>query len=71
MPAFEWKANATRDTIQFVTEAVVRRCPVKKVFLEISQNSQENICVRVSFTLPQKKDENRRIERKEKISEIG
>ena len=24
-------------------EAVVRRCSVKKVFLEISQNSQENI----------------------------
>ena len=25
------------------------RCSVKKVFLEISQNSQENICARVSF----------------------
>ena len=31
------------------TEAVARRCSVKKVFLEISQNSQENNCVRVSF----------------------
>ena len=30
-------------------EAVVQRCPVKKVFLEISQNSQENTCARVSF----------------------
>ena len=30
-------------------EAVVRRCSVKKVFLEISQNSQENTCARVSF----------------------
>ena len=30
-------------------EAVVRRCSVKKVFLEISLNSQENICVRASF----------------------
>ena len=29
------------------TEAVVRRCSVKKVFLEISQNSQENTCARV------------------------
>ena len=29
-------------------EAVVRRCSVKNVFLELSQNSQENICVRVS-----------------------
>ena len=30
-------------------EAVVQRCFVKKVFLEISQNSQENTCARVSF----------------------
>ena len=29
--------------------AVARRCSVKKAFLEISQNSQENTCVRVSF----------------------
>ena len=31
------------------TEAAVRRCSVKKVFLEISQNSQENTCARVSI----------------------
>ena len=31
------------------TEAVVQRCSVKKVFLKISQNSQENICARISF----------------------
>ena len=30
-------------------EAVIRRCSVKKVFLEILQNSQENNCARVSF----------------------
>ena len=30
-------------------EVVVRRCSVKKVFLEILQNSQENTCARVSF----------------------
>ena len=30
-------------------EAVSRRCSVKKMFLEISQNSQENTCVRASF----------------------
>ena len=30
-------------------EAVVRRCSAEKVFLEISQNSQENTCARVSF----------------------
>ena len=29
-------------------EAVTRRFFVKKMFLEISQNSQENACVRVS-----------------------
>ena len=31
------------------TEAVVQRCSVKRVFLEISQNSQESICARASF----------------------
>ena len=30
---------------------VVRRCSVKKVFLEILQNSQENTCARVSFLI--------------------
>ena len=33
------------------TEAVARRCSVKKVFLEISQNSKENTCARVSFLI--------------------
>ena len=32
-----------------IIEAVVQRCSVKKVFLEISQNSQENTCARVFF----------------------
>ena len=32
-------------------EAVLQRCSVKKVFLEISQDSQENTCVRVSFSI--------------------
>ena len=36
------------ECIKFA-EAVVRRCSVKKVFLEISQNSQENTSARVSF----------------------
>ena len=30
-------------------KAVAQNCFVKKVFLEILQNSQENTCVRVSF----------------------
>ena len=32
-------------------EAVTQRCSVKKVFLKISQNSQENTCARVSFLI--------------------
>ena len=32
-----------------ITEAAVWKCSVKKVFQEISQNSQENTCVRVFF----------------------
>ena len=32
-------------------EAVVRRCSVKKVFLKILQNSQENTRARVSFLI--------------------
>ena len=40
---------------EFVTEtfrnpeAVVQTCSVKKVFLEILQNPQENSCARVSY----------------------
>ena len=33
------------------SEAVAKRCSVKKVFFEISQNSQENTCARVSFLI--------------------
>ena len=32
-------------------EAAVRRCSVKKMFLKISQNSQENTCARVSLLI--------------------
>ena len=32
-----------------LSEAVVQRCSVKKVFLKILQNSQENTCDRVSY----------------------
>ena len=39
--------------LNFLTslETVVQRCSLKKVFLEISQNSQENTCARVSFSI--------------------
>ena len=33
------------------TKTVAPRCSVEKVFLEISQNSQENTCARVSFLI--------------------
>ena len=32
-------------------EAVVQRCSVKKVFLQISQNLQENTCATDSFLI--------------------
>ena len=35
----------------FLVLVVAQRCSVKKVFLEIKQNSQENTCVRVSFLI--------------------
>ena len=34
-----------------VSEAVVRRCSVEKVFFKISQNLQKNTCTRVSFLM--------------------
>ena len=34
-----------------ITDAVARKCSVKKVFLEVSQNSQENTSARVSFLI--------------------
>ena len=33
-----------------MTEAVAQKYSVKKIFLEISQNSQENTCTRVSLS---------------------
>ena len=35
--------------IQKFIEAVAQRCSVRKMFLEILQDSQENTCARVSF----------------------
>ena len=35
----------------FVSDAVMRRRSAKKLFLKILQNSQENICVEVSFLI--------------------
>ena len=35
----------------FFSEAVSQRCSIKKLFLEILQNSQENTCAMVSFLI--------------------
>ena len=40
-----------RLVLKHQAEAVVQKCSVKKVFLEIWQNSQENTCARVSFLI--------------------
>ena len=45
------KSLTTNLNVLNDTEAVVRRCSVKKVFLKIPQNSQENNCDRVSFLI--------------------
>ena len=39
------------STTNSTTEAVARRCSVKKGVLEILQNSQGNTCSRVSFLI--------------------
>ena len=44
------KINIKKSKIKSL-EAVAQRCSVKKVFLEISQNSQENTCARVPFLI--------------------
>ena len=41
----KWIINPRR------TRSSHQRCSMKKVFLEISQNSQENTCARVSFLI--------------------
>ena len=39
-----------RGTKEIETEADIQRCSVKKVLLEISQNSQGNTCASLFFT---------------------
>ena len=46
---FSIKKFYLRNTF-LTAEAVVWRCSIKKVFLEISQNLQDNTCVRKSFS---------------------
>ena len=39
------------NTAVFISRSSHGRCSVEKVFLEISQNSQENTCARASFLI--------------------
>ena len=45
------ESSRSELNIFYTSEAFVPRCPVEKVFLEISQNSHENTCARVSFLI--------------------
>ena len=46
-----WLPYLHKDLTWLSIEAVVRRCSVKNVFLEISRNSQKNTCAKDSFLL--------------------
>ena len=46
-----WTIRDSFMYFRLLSEAVVQRCSLKNVLLEISQNSQENTCVRVSFLI--------------------
>ena len=47
----QWLYVSTAGFFYAHVEAVSQRCSVKKVFMKISQNSQENTCQRVSFLI--------------------
>ena len=48
---FFYQKEVLFPRVWLLTEAFVWRCSVEKVFLEISQNSQENTCARASFLI--------------------
>ena len=45
--AMLWNINNIFENL--VAETVAQECSVKKVFSEVSRNSQENTCARVSI----------------------
>ena len=47
----KYSKSAIQNEHRERTEAVVQTCSVKKVFLKIPQNSQENTSDRVSFLI--------------------
>ena len=48
---FPDKETTLKETVQKLPEADTQRCSVKKMFLEISQNSLESTCARVSLLI--------------------
>ena len=50
--AFYNRTHVVAASEKLKAEAVIRRCFLKKVFLEILLNLQENTCARVSFLQP-------------------
>ena len=55
MLQFYKQTQKNTSTVPSCTGTVIQRYSVKKVFLEISQNSQENTCARVSFLIKKKR----------------
>ena len=51
LKSFSRRLKSLSHSFVGISEAVVQRCSVEKVFLEILQNSQENTCTRVSFLI--------------------
>ena len=51
MPLSTWANIMDMITLYSNSEAATKGVLCKKVFLEISQNSQENTCARVSFLI--------------------
>ena len=45
------KSKSVLKTIFINSEAVARRCSVKKMFLKVLQTLQENTCTRISFLI--------------------
>ena len=46
---FLFRTKTEAKLYYLIIEVVFQTCSVKKVFLEISQHSQENTCARASF----------------------
>ena len=48
---YDLKSNGRCIFFMNSAEAVAQKCSIKKLILEISQNSYENTCVRVSYLI--------------------